>query len=241
VDLNYLLEKQLVQKSRVLALEREKSRLEGIIGRSTADMAKAENSIGEARLQIQQLRQKFLEEVTGQISEIRQKLSDQRERLNVARDVFSRLTIRSPKGGTVQNLKVFTVGQVIKSGEPLLDVVPEDDRLILSVQASPVDGERIRVGMETEVRFPSFNMRRMPLIFGRVRSVSRDRLMDEATRQPYFLVLVEVDESTLPSEIKGRLIAGLPAEIYVPTGERAVLDYLLAPIQERVGKAFREQ
>src|SRR5262245_52134005 len=78
-DLRNLLEKNLVQKSRVLALEREKSRLQGAIGRSTADQTKAQNGIGEGQLQIRQLRQKTLEEVSGQILEVRQKIGDLRE------------------------------------------------------------------------------------------------------------------------------------------------------------------
>src|SRR5579871_2281059 len=124
-DVRYLLDKNLVQKSRVLALEREKSRLEGVIGRSTADQAKAENNIGESDLQVRQLRQKFLEDVAGSIQDVRQKIADAREKVRVASDVLNRLDIKSPATGVVQNLHVFTTGGVIKPGEPLLDIVPE--------------------------------------------------------------------------------------------------------------------
>src|SRR5262249_1049876 len=172
VDLRRLLDQNLVQKTRVLALEREKSRLGGAIGRSIADQAKAQNGIGEAQLQIRQLRQKFQEEVSGQILEARQKIADLREKVRVARDVFRRLVIVAPVSGTVQSLKVFTVGGVIKAGEPLLDIVPEHDRFIVQAHVSPHDTEGVAPGMRAEIRFTAFRTNVLPLIIGHVESVS---------------------------------------------------------------------
>jgi HlyD family secretion protein len=124
VDVRYLFEKQLTQKSRLMALERERSRLEGLIGRSTADESKARNGIEEARLQIRQLRQKFQEDIANSMLETRQKINDLREKVRVAQDVLSRVDILSPSTGVAQNLRVFTTGGVVKAGEPMIDVVP---------------------------------------------------------------------------------------------------------------------
>src|SRR5262249_29391951 len=151
--LRTLLDKNLVQKGRVLALEREKSRLEGVVGRSTADQAKAQNGISEAKLQIRQLHQKFLEEVSGQILEARQKIADLREKVRVARDVFRRSAIVAPASGWVQSLKVFTRGAVIKPGEPLLEIVPEHDTLIVQAHVAPNDMESLAPGIRAEIRF----------------------------------------------------------------------------------------
>jgi HlyD family type I secretion membrane fusion protein len=238
-DLKHLLERNLVQKSRVLALEREKSRLEGAIGRSTADQAKAQNGIGEVKLQIRQLGQKFLEEGSGQILEARQKIADQREKVRVARDVFRRLIIVAPVSGTVQNLKFFTVGGVIKAGEALLEIVPEQDRLIVQAHVSPQDVESLVPGMHAEVRFTAFRANILPLVLGQVESVSRDRLIDETTRQPYFLAQVVVEDA--PREVRERLTAGMPADVLFPTGERTVLDYLVRPLKDRINSALRER
>jgi HlyD family type I secretion membrane fusion protein len=238
-DLRYLLDRNLVQKTRVLALEREKSRLEGVIGRSTADQAKAQNGIGEAQLQIRQLHQKFLEEVSGQILEARQKISDLREKVRVANDVFRRLVIVAPVSGTVQNLKFFTVGGVIKAGEALLEIVPERDRFIVQAHVSPHDMESLVPGMRAEIRFTAFRTNILPLIMGHVESVSRDRLIDETTKQPYFLAQVVVEDA--PREVRGRLTAGMPADLLFPTGERTVLDYLVRPLKDRINSALREK
>jgi len=239
VDVNYLWERNLVQKSRLFSLEREKSRLEGVIGRSTADLAKAENGISEARLQIRQTRQKFLEEVASSIQETRQKMADLREKLRVASDVLRRVDILSPTSGVVQNMRIFTTGGVVKPGEPLLDIVPETDTLIVQAHVSPQDTESLVPGMTAEIRFPSFHTRVLPLITARVQSVSRDRLIDEQTKQPYFLAQIVAGE--LPDMVRERLSAGMPAEVVFPTGERTVLDYLIHPLKERLHGVMREK
>jgi len=237
--LNYLLQQNLVQKARVLALEREKSRLTGIVGRSTADRAKAENGIAEAELQIRQLRQKFLEEVSGKLVEARQKITELSERARVASDVFQRLDIVAPVSGTAQNLKVFTKGGVIRAGEPLLDIVPDHEALIVEARVSPHDTENLVPDMRVEVRFSSFRTNILPIIMGRVQSVSRDRLMDEVTKQPYFLALVVCED--IPFEVRDHLTAGMPADLIFPTGERSVLDYLVRPLKDRMNSAMRER
>lgn len=239
--LRQLFEKGLTPKARLLALERERSALEGQIGRSIADRAKAETGIGEAELQIKQIQQKFFEEVSKDIGEVRTKIADLRERYAVARDVLRRLDIIAPTSGTVQNLRVFTVGAVIRPGEPLIDIVPAEDKLIVHAHFSPQHADSVRPEMMAEVRFPSFHLRNLPMIPGKVRSISRDRLVDEATKEPYFLAIVQVTESDLPQELRGRLTPGLPAEVIVPTGERTVLEYLVEPLTATLRKTMREQ
>lgn len=238
-DLEYLLAEKLVQKSRVLTLQREKSRLEGLIGRSMTDEAKSEKEIGEAELQIQQVQNKVDEEVARAIVEVRQKISDTREKVHVAQHVFQRVDITAPVAGTAQDLKVFTIGGVIKPGDVLLQIIPDHDALIVQAHVSPQDMDRMWAGMRAEVRFSSFKSSLLPIISGRVESVSRDRLMDEMNKQPYFLAQVIVDD--IPEELRDRIVAGMPAELVFPTGERTVLNYLIRPLQDRMNGAFRER
>lgn len=238
-DLRYLLDRNLVVKGRVLSLERERSRLEGVLGRSAADQAKAENGIGEAELQIKQLRQKVAEEVSGQILETRQKLAELREKVRVARDTLTRIEITAPTSGTVQGMKFFTAGGVVRPGEPMFDIAPADDQLIIHAQVAPQDIESLRVGMQAEIRFTAFKAAILPIILGEVTSVSRDRLIDEATKLPYFLALVSVAD--VPNELRHRLTAGMQAELVFPTGERTVLNYLTLPLKERLNTALREK
>ncbi|ACL62998.1 HlyD family type I secretion periplasmic adaptor subunit [Methylobacterium nodulans] len=239
--LRSLREKSLIPLSRLLVMERERTRLEGVIGRSVAETAKAQNAIGEAGMQITQLKQKMQEVTTAQLLETRQKIAELREKLLVAQDVLRRHEIRASHSGVVQGLKVYTIGQVVRSGEPLMEIVPTSDRLVISVQFSPNDLEAIHAGMRAEVKFPTFQTRRTPAIFGTLKTVSRDRLIDDTTKQAYFSGIVEIDEHQVPNDIKHRLLAGLPAEVVVSAGERTALDYMVAPLFDAMGHAFHER
>lgn len=240
VGLRTLREKNLIPMNRLLVMERERTRLEGVIGRSIADTAKAENGIGEAGLQITQIKQKLREDIAGQLLETRQKVSELREKLSVSQDVLKRLEVKAPRSGVVQSLKVYTVGQVIRSGEPLMEIVPSDDTLVVHVQFSPNDLETVHAGMPAEIKFPAFHSRRIPIILGNLETISRDRLIDETTHQPYFLGIVQISKLQIPEVMQGRLVAGMPAEVVITTGERTALNYMVAPFFEAMGRSFNE-
>jgi len=241
VNLRDLGKKQLVPMTRVYAMERERTRLEGVIGHSIADNAKAQSSISEIKIQIQQLRQKFQEDIASSLVEVRQKIADARERVTVAGDVLNRVEIVAPLDGTVQNLKVFTVGQVLRPAETLLEIVPDEEPLVVNAQFSPNDIDSVYGGQQAEIRFPAFHSREIPLMMGRIESISHDRLMDEQTRQFYFLGVISLDRSDIPEEYRPRIRPGMPAEVIVASGERTVLSYIVSPLSESLRKSFRER
>jgi HlyD family secretion protein len=240
VGLRQLLTKQLVPLDRVLSMERERTRLEGAIGQTIAEQAKARNSIGEARMQIQQTQRKFQEDTAAAISDVRQKIADLSQRQKVAQDVMNRLEVRAPVPGTVQALKIYSIGQVIRPGEGLMEIVPDDEQFVVRAQISPNDIASVHLNLKTEVRFSSFHSRSIPVILGKLSSVSQDRLVDDATHQPYYLGLVSVDKLDVPEELRARLRAGMPAEVIISSGKRTVLNYLIAPLVESLHKSFRD-
>jgi HlyD family type I secretion membrane fusion protein len=235
-----LYEKSLVPKTRWLALERERARLEGEIGRNIAERAKAEKSLGETELQIQQVKQQAQEQWSHDLVETREKMRDLRSKYIVAQDVLRRLEITAPVTGRVQNLKVFTIGAVIRQGEPLMDIGPDQDKLIVQARVSTLDIEGVSVGKTAEVRFPAFHDRSLLMIAGTIISISQDRLIDEATKQPYYLALIDVPEENIPPHYRGKLTSGMNADVIMPTKERTALDYLIEPLRNRMRKAFRE-
>ncbi|BAT57586.1 type I secretion system membrane fusion protein PrsE [Variibacter gotjawalensis] len=241
VGVRDLAAKNLIPISRLYSLERERARLDGIIGRAISDIAKAEAQLGETKIQIQQLWQKFQEDVAAQLVDVRQKVSDLGEKLSVARDVLKRVEIRAPRSGTVQNLKVFTLGQVLRSGEPLLDIVPQDEPLVISAQFSPTDIDGVFAGQSAEIRFSSFHGSIIPVMIGTLQSISHDRLVDEATKQPYYLGIVSIDRAQIPEEYRTRIRSGMPAEVMVALGERTVFKYITAPLVRRLERTFREK
>lgn len=239
--LRTIYEKGLVPRPRLLALERERASLGGSIGRLQADRSKAQQGVGEVGLKIRQLQQQFYEQVSQEIAEVRVKIADIREREVVAADQVRRINVVSPANGVVQNLRVFTNGAVIRPGEPMLDVAPEDEDLLIHAQFSPTDVDNIHTGLRAEVRLSSFHSRKIPVLEGTIQSISKDRIFDEANKTAYFLAIVRVDDSNLPKEVADRITAGMPAEVIVPTGERTVLQYLFEPLSNTLRKTMREE
>jgi HlyD family secretion protein len=238
VGLRELYQKALVPATRLYAMERERERLNGVIGEAIQNVAKSNGTIEEYKIQIEQLREKFQEDVAKSLVDVREKLAEVRQKLAVAKDVLHRIEVVAPVAGTVQNLKVFTIGQVIRQGEPLLDIVPKNERLIIEVQFSPSDIDGVYDGQEAEVRFPAFHSRMIPLILGHLESVSRDRLMDEASKQPYYRGIVVLDKTEIPEELRSRVRAGMPAEVIAASGERTVLSYIFSPLSQTLRKGF---
>lgn len=226
--------------NRIMAMERELFSLEGQLGQTIADIARNENAIGEAKLQIILTRQKFREEVVDGLREVRGQIAEIKERLRMAQDIVNRLEIRAPLTGVVQNVQVHTIGGVVRPGEPMLELVPINETLHVEARINPVDINHVGIGKQAEVRFPGFKSRTMPVILGHVRSVSADRKIDDKTQEPYYMAIVEVQETDIPSEYRGKLSAGMPTDVIIAVGERTVADYLISPITTVASKSMRE-
>ncbi|MBB4267069.1 HlyD family type I secretion periplasmic adaptor subunit [Roseospira visakhapatnamensis] len=242
VGLRELFEQGHAPRTRILAMQREMARLEGEIGADTASIARAQQAIGEAELQMIQTHQQFREDVVGQLREVQTQLSELRERSTVATDILSRTDIRAPREGIVQNLMVHTIGGVVRPGETLMEIVPEEDRLIIEAQVSPRDVDNVSPGMETEVRFSAFTSRNLPIIDGSLVQVSPDRIVDEHNpNNVYYEARVEVSDEELAKLGTLKLRAGMPAEVMIKTGERTVLNYFLKPLEDAMFRGMTEE
>ncbi|WP_297506527.1 HlyD family type I secretion periplasmic adaptor subunit [uncultured Caulobacter sp.] len=240
-DLRKIYDKGLVPRPRLLALEREQASLSGSIGRLTADRAKAVQGIGETQLKIRQIKQQFYQEVSQSIAETRVKLAEVSEKEVVASDQQRRINVVSPVNGTAQNLRFFTEGAVVRPAEPMVEIAPDDEAFVIQAHFAPTDVDNVRPGMATEVRLPSFHSRRIPILNGKIESLSRDRLSDPEGKVVYFLGIVRVDLKQLPPEFRSKVTAGMPAQVIVPTGERTVLQYLFSPLRDTLRTTMREE
>jgi HlyD family secretion protein len=162
--------------------------------------------------------------------------------MQAASDVLSRIEVKAPQDGVVTDLKVHTRGGVIQAGEPLMDLVPARDKLIVTVQVRPEDINVVREGLTAHVRLIPYKQRRTPQIDGVVIYVSADRLVDKRTNQPYYAAKVRLDADEL-EKLQGEveLYPGMPAEAMIKTGESTVALYALAPILDSFHRAFREK
>jgi HlyD family secretion protein/epimerase transport system membrane fusion protein len=242
VDLRALHEQGYYPRTRVLSRERELAGLRGSIGADAAAIARAEKSISEARLQIEQARQEYTERAVSRLRETEEQISDLRQQLVVADQRLRRTTITAPATGTVQELKVHTDGGVIQAGQTVMQVVPVGDRLIVEAQVNPQDIDSVVEGQEAEVRMTALQQRTTPVLIGKVTGLSPDRIVPESNQaEPYYRARVEIPPDEVAKLGEGELRAGMPAQIMINTGERTVLDYLLQPITDAMARSFTEQ
>jgi HlyD family secretion protein len=170
----------------------------------------------------------------------RQKINAARTKLLVADDQLNRLEIKAPRAGTVQGSKVFTVGQVIRAGESLMEIVPSGETLVVHAQLPVNSIEHLMVGQTAEMRFPALRSRRMQMMTGKLASISHDRLVDETTKQPYFLGLINLSDAAIDDRSREKLVAGMQAELVIATGERTALEYMVSPLADALHSSFRD-
>ena len=155
--------------------------------------------------------------------------------------MLERTVIAAPVDGTVVALRMRTPGGVIRPGEPVLEIVPAKEELLIDARVSPMDIDVVRPGLSARVVLPAFQQRDLPQITGRVRQVAADASADPQTGKPFFEVRIEIDSGQLAAlEPPPELTPGMPAEVYITTGERTALDYLLGPFYDSLRRAFRE-
>jgi HlyD family secretion protein len=228
-------------RNKFLALVRDKTRIDGDLGTCRGDIARLKEALEELQVQIKQTSQKFLEDVGQQLADARGKLSDLRERLAVAEDVLTRVDVRAARAGIIQSIKVHAVGAVIRPGDTIAEVVPVGDSLIMAARVSPLDIDSVQAGQKAEVRFPAFSSRQTPTILGSVASISADSMVDETTKEPYYLAQVLIDRATIKPDLLQRLVPGMPADVLIARGGRTVLSYLLDPLTGAIAKSMRER
>ncbi len=240
-QLRPLYQRQLVPTTRIAPLERERVRLGGAVNSGNIQIERLRERLSELQLRRRQVEQDFRQETSVQLVEVRRQLSDTRQQVLISVDSQNRADIRAPIDGTVQQLRIFTVGGVVRPGDAILDVVPLADDLVVRARVHPNDADRVTTGMGAEVKFPAFNYLGSQVMRGTVRSLSRDRIVDEANKEAYFAAEVVVDRATVPEAFARRITAGMTADVILPTGERTVINYLLRPVLDRWAIGMRER
>ncbi|WP_207481385.1 HlyD family type I secretion periplasmic adaptor subunit [Arenibaculum pallidiluteum] len=236
-----LVDKGLERRPRLLALERAKADIEGDRATSRAEIARAEQAIGEARAQILAETERWQNQVGADLADTRTKLATTRSEIQATRDALERTLVRSPVAGQVMEMRITTSGGVIRAGDPIMDVVPADAELVIDAQVSPMDIDDVHVGLEAHVVLSAFKQRNLPRLTGTVRDVTADRLTDQRTGQPYFLARVVVPREEMARLAPGlAMTPGMPAEVMIATGERTMLDYLVQPFLDSLRRSFRE-
>jgi membrane fusion protein, type I secretion system len=237
-----LLKKGLVSAPELYALQRKHAEIASESSAILSTVARAKQKIEEIRIAKIALRTEALDKVAEQLSTVNTDIAQTEEALTATDDVLLRTEIVSPIEGQVLNTNLKTIGGVVRPGEPILTIVPNDEELIIDARLSPTDIDNVNLGMKAKVQLSSFMARHMLPLEGEVVHVGADVVTDPDTREKYFAVRVRVDEEDLARSVENiELHPGMPAEVFVQTGTHTPLRYLADPILKSFNRAFREE
>ena len=234
-----LLSQGLTNRPRVLALQRKKAEIEGSIASYLASIGAAQQRIEQARLRSAELQAASATEVVKDLDAVRTRAYELAQKLAAAEDIMQRTQIRSPTDGIIVTMKVHTIGGVISAGQPLMDIVPDNDKLIVQASIDALDIDQVQVGLPVTVWLWAINRRNRAALEGRLQMVSADRVVDAKTGSAYYVGRVEIDSSS--SDASVALQPGMGADVMIRTGARTPWEYIKAPIARFIHGSLREE
>jgi HlyD family secretion protein len=235
-----LVKKGLERKTNLLNLGQQKADLEGQLGETAAQIARAYQVINEAQANLVKIESDRQNEIAQSLRDTESQIMQLSDRLESIDDQLARTDVKAPEAGVVVDLRIHTTGGVIGAGEPLLDLVPADDRLIVSARVRPEDINLVHPGLTAQVHLLPYNQRRVPLLAGQVGYVSADRLVDKQTGQPYYAATIQVTDERVTRTREVEMVPGMPAQALIETGQSSVALYMLRPLLDSFNRAFRE-
>ncbi|MFC5551301.1 HlyD family type I secretion periplasmic adaptor subunit [Massilia aerilata] len=232
-----------VARNRLLDLERTYAQLSGAVSEDIGNIARARRQVLEMGLRKAQRMQDYQKEVRTQLSDIEREAEALAARLEGQKFEVDNVEVKSPVGGTVTALAVFTQGGVVQPGFKMMEIVPNDDPMVVEGNLAVNLVDRVHPGLKTELIFSAFNANKTPHIPGEVEQVAADRSLDERTGAPYYKVRVRVtpEGQKMLAQHKLDVRPGMPVELFVKTGERTPLNYLLKPVFDRARSSMAEE
>jgi HlyD family secretion protein len=234
------LSRGLTQSGRVSTLRREAAQLQGQIGQLRSDIARFRGEIASFEIEAVRLQNARREAAISELRDIQFRELELTEQRGSLLKRLDRLDIRAPVAGIVYGSTVFAQNSVVRSAEPLLYIIPQDQPLIVNSRVEAIHIDQVHVGQAATLRFSAFNQRLTPEVTGQVTSVSADVFQDEVTGLTYYRVDLIPLEEELPKLADQSLLPGMPVEAYLKTENRTPLSYLTKPLTDYFGRAFRE-
>lgn len=249
-DKNSLLGQQLVRKSDVLALRRSEASLGGELGEYLGRIADSKERIAQANERIAQLHAAAFRDAIKELRETEADLDDVEEQIRAARDVVDRVEVRSPVRGVVVKKNFHTPGGVVAPGAVILELLPIGEERIIEAHVNPKDISHVSIGQEALVRLSALNQRITPMVGASVTYVSADTLSEQEkaetrpdgnTRREFYVVRVRLDQDDILRRMPDFIpTPGMPADVYIKTGERTFFEYIMKPVLDSFSRAFRE-
>ena len=236
-----LAEKGFATRTQLVEIENNWSDLVGDMGEFKAQKAAAQQQKAEAEINMASIEMEWQSDIATEIQEAQLALNDVTQRMRASTDVLNRLEVKAPQAGTVANIQIRTPGGVISPAEPIMDIIPEDEPLVIEARINRQDIDSVQVGSKAQIRLTAYSQRRLAPLNGEVRYVAPDQTVDEQRDASYYIVRAAIDPAELARHEDIKLRPGMPANILVLKTPRKAIDYLVDPIVQSMDKAFREE
>ena len=237
----HLDKKRLIRKSVLRQTLRQVARARGDIGDIDAKVAGAKSRLAEAQFRISELKRTERSKILDQLKVNQSQLNEAREKYTAASSRSTNLEIRSPRSGLVHELKIHTVGGVIRPGQTVMSVIPQDELLLVSAKIQTHEIDQVFIGQPAVVRIGAFKQRITPELEATVTGISPDESKDEASGQSFFSAKIAIKASELKKLGGKKLTPGLPAEVFIQGKKRRVITYLTQPLADQMALTFREE
>lgn len=233
--------KGLASKSEILELQKSLVGLQSSVAENKITLEGLEKKGGTLQLEYEQLRSQTQISSFDELQQLEASLSSFEQELLTLRDQLDRSQINAPISGRILDLQVHSSGEILSPGARILDIVPDQQDLIVEAKVAPQDIDIVHPGGDAKIQLASYNVKKVPRLDGIISTVSADILTDPTTGQNYYLVRIIVDQAPL-EKLKAdvKLNPGMPAEVFLLSEERTVLDYLISPLTNAAYRAFRE-
>ncbi|MCD6074014.1 MAG: putative rane-fusion protein [Rhodospirillales bacterium] len=246
-DASKLIKDRLISRDEYRKLEAEIEDLRSGVNSLREQIGKADAAVEEARARIAERNNTFRREAQTELSTVVETVSKLREALTTSGEKGARLEIRAPIDGIVKNMRYSTIGGVVKPGEPIMEIVPTGDTLVVSAKLDPADRGFVSVGQPAMVKISTYDYTRYGGLAGHVTLVGGDATTDDqaqgkAKAKQFFEVIVETDKSYLGKR-EGELpiTPGMQATVDIHTGQKTVINYFHTPVRKMIAEAFRER
>ncbi|MES2492600.1 MAG: HlyD family type I secretion periplasmic adaptor subunit [Pseudomonadota bacterium] len=234
-----LWEKRYTTLQRRNELARSAVGLRGSVASAEAQASQLRSKIAELREQTLVLEDEARRQAGTELAQVQSRLIELKQSNIVAQDINTRNQIRAPYDGVVDKLAYTTIGGVVRAGETIMEIVPERDPLIVTAKVSPSDVDQLVVGQKVRLRLSAFNLATTPELEARLSKFGADRTVDPQQGVTYYTAEIEIPDSELQKLEDLKLRPGMPAEAFIQTGSRTMLNYLFKPLTDQFARAFR--
>ncbi|HBV00092.1 HlyD family type I secretion periplasmic adaptor subunit [Thalassospira lucentensis] len=236
-----LADKGFATRTQLVEVENNWSDLVGDMGEFKAQKAAAQQQKAEAEINLASIEMEWQSDIATEIQEAQLAFNDVTQRIRASKDVLDRLEVKAPQTGTVANIQIRTPGGVISPAEPIMDIIPEDEPLVIEARINRQDIDSVQVGSKVQIRLTAYSQRRLSPLIGEVRYVAPDQTVDEQRDSSYYIIRAAINPEELAKYDDINLRPGMPANILVLKTPRKAIDYLIDPIVQSMDKAFREE